>query len=47
MKNYNSIIETISWNTPFIDTKTMNTLQKMVILTEKTMKAYSKAMIYH
>ena len=35
MKNENSIIETIPWITPFIDIKTMNIHQKMVIKIEK------------
>ena len=47
----NSILETITWITPFIDIKTMNIhhgdkkVIKMVIKIEKTMKPYSKATI--
>ena len=44
MKNDKSINETITWITSFIDVKTMNVYQKMMILIEKTMKTYSKAM---
>ena len=45
MKNKNLIIETITWIIPFLDVKTMNIHQKMVILIKKTMKLYSKTMI--
>ena len=44
MKNDNSLIETIPWITPFIDVKTMN-IHQMVILIEKTTKTYPNAMI--
>ena len=44
MKNDKSINETITWITSFIDVKTMNVYQKMMILIEKSMKTYSKAM---
>ena len=43
-KNDDSVTNYI-WNWPFIDLKTMNIHQKMVILIEKTMKAYPKAVI--
>ena len=39
------IIETTTWITRFIDVKTMNIHQKMVILIEKTMKPCSKAVV--
>ena len=39
------ITETTIWITLFIDVKTMNIYQKMVILIEKTMKPCSKAVI--
>ena len=45
MKNDDSIIEAIPWITPFIDVKTMNIHQKMVIFLEKTVKPYLKAVI--
>ena len=35
MRNENSIIEIIPWIGPFIDVKTMNIHQKMVILIKK------------
>ena len=45
LKNYDSVLEAIPWIRPFIDVKTMNIHQKMVIKIEKTMKAYFKAVI--
>ena len=40
-----TIIEDMRWIIPFIDVKTMNIHQKIVIFFEKTMKSYFKAVI--
>ena len=45
LKNDDSVIEAIPGIRPFIDVKMINMHQKTVILIEKMMKAYSKAVI--
>ena len=50
VKNYEKLAWQFNYwnyalNRPFIDVKTMNINQKMVILIEKMMKAYSKVVI--